>query len=1289
MTTLSDLYSPIPYNVMVTPPLKEGKYWDQFKALIKELKGGWNEFEKTGYSKPYLSAIDEALKIYKGGDVDYTALVKSFLSIGSTLGEFIPGGTIIVPIFNGLVDLIFPHLFGSKEADNNTKFFNMIIAEVAKMIDKSIQDLVIELDTNTINGIGEAAKLLQTEIQTAIGAPAAVFGPKLDAAALQLDSCSTSPCKTPTVDALKKVENQFIASTTTIATNIPSLLLKTGSDRNAQRQTVMLTLPMYVTGATLHLSLIQGYIQFMQQWKDVYAANLSSAISSLKRYIVQYSNTVLTTYNNYNKDIIPTINNKNVLNKYIQYNRVMTIQVFDLVSMWPSFFPADYPSTFNTDQTRIAFGNIAGPTEDQPTLHFDLYDVYGNKLPNNDIFNYFYNGMQLNTFELAGAHSADYNRVYTTGINARYNTYNTTNSIAQYAYTGPYIKNFSEQDVLNLTNINILSVKTKYQDINKLIYNCQSYNPEASRGYQLNGCDYSAGYTPQVQPKNVYVSANVPFSNQKIQAIYPVASTDVWGGKDKRGYLYTLVDYDLFPQNVIGQPNEDGLISQMIQGFPAEKGFISNNIGTLQLVPEPINSAAAVNLKFQQILSLPITNLTVQNYQIRVRYANKSDNTIYFRVETPNGNLNSGPQTLKNAQDTTNITIKGNNGDYTLQTLADKVFLPSGNLTVHFQNNSNSDLFLDRIEFVPLPLKQEVLKPTDINIFKGSPDPIVWESQDKEAVSAVLNVREEFGMPVTNFVFDFYLNNVLQFSEDIIGGEKTYMHNGKTFNKITGRNTNPVVISDTLIISGIINEEYSRSSNIFETPEDLELITNQVNSLFTSSLQTELVNTVTDYGIDQVVMKVDALSDDVFGVEKKALRKLVNQAKQLSKARNVLVGGNFEKGHEWVLGREATTVANHDLFKGDHLLLPPPTMDPSYAYQKIDESKLQPNTRYTVSGFIAQSEHLEVIVSRYGKEISTMLDVPYEEALPISSDENPNCCKPAGCQCQSCHGDAPDSHFFSYSIDVGSLQPDVNLGIEFGLRIAKPNGFAKISNLEIKEDRPLTDQEIKKVQRKEQKWKKAFDKEQAELKATLQPTLDQINALYQHEDWNGSIHPHVMYQHLSDVVVPTLPKQTHWFMEDREGEHVVLTQQFQQALDRAFQQIEEQNLLHNGNFANGVTDWTVTGDAHVVSLEDGDQVLELSHWDASVSQTIEIIDFEEEKEYKLRVRGKSKGTVTIQHGEEELKTMTFNTTSFTTQEQTFYFEGNTVDVHVQSENNVFLVDSVELIEVVEEQEEKQ
>lgn len=47
--------------------------------------------------------------------------------------------------------------------------------------------------------------------------------------------------------------------------------------------------------------------------------------------------------------------------------------------------------------------------------------------------------------------------------------------------------------------------------------------------------------------------------------------------------------------------------------------------------------------------------------------------------------------------------------------------------------------------------------------------------------------------------------------------------------------------------------------------------------------------------------------------------------------------------------------------------------------------------------------------------------------------------------------------------------------------------------------------------------------------------------------------------------------------------------------------------------------------------KNGKQVLELSHRDASLSQSVKIEKFEEDKQYKLRVRGNGEGTVTIEH----------------------------------------------------------
>ncbi len=79
--------------------------------------------------------------------------------------------------------------------------------------------------------------------------------------------------------------------------------------------------------------------------------------------------------------------------------------------------------------------------------------------------------------------------------------------------------------------------------------------------------------------------------------------------------------------------------------------------------------------------------------------------------------------------------------------------------------------------------------------------------------------------------------------------------------------------------------------------------------------------------------------------------------------------------------------------------------------------------------------------------------------------------------------------------------------------------------------------------------------------------------------------------------------------------------------------------------------------------------------------------FEEEKEYKLRVRAKGEGMITVQHGKENLETMTFANNQFATQEQRFFLENPTVEVLIQSEDHVFQVDSVEIFEVLEVEKE--
>lgn len=467
---------------------------------------------------------------------------------------------------------------------------------------------------------------------------------------------------------------------------------------------------------------------------------------------------------------------------------------------------------------------------------------------------------------------------------------------------------------------------------------------------------------------------------------------------------------------------------------------------------------------------------------------------------------------------------------------------------------------------------------------------------------------------------------------------------------------------------------------IFTQEKDIEQISEMVYALFTSPDKNTLAPYVSDYWIDQILMKVNAISNQLFGVEKQELRKLVNKAKQLSIARNKLIGGNFEILSHWFLGTQATIISNSPLFQGDFLYLQPTNgLLSSYAFQKIDESQLKPYTRYTVSGFIANSQGLELIISRYGKEIQTILQVPFETSFPINSNPTSNCCQPNICTCDSCK--YIDSHFFNYSIDVGSLYPELNPGIEFGLRIIEPNGNAKISNLEIKEEGLLNETEKRQVQRKEQKWKERTEQEYTNIYNIFEPLIYKINSYFPEDNWNDTILPHVTYQDLYDIILPEIPTIKHWFMNNRANIYYHVLQPFKEVIQRIKEQLEIQNLLHNGDFSNGLTNWNISGQARLINLENKNQALHLSYWDSIVSQTVTIVDFNEDAFYKIRVYAKGNGTVLVQH-DGKTETISITQDQFQLEERTFYFDSPTFIINIQSDENDFTVDSVEIIEIV-------
>ncbi|WP_276567231.1 delta endotoxin C-terminal domain-containing protein, partial [Bacillus thuringiensis] len=233
----------------------------------------------------------------------------------------------------------------------------------------------------------------------------------------------------------------------------------------------------------------------------------------------------------------------------------------------------------------------------------------------------------------------------------------------------------------------------------------------------------------------------------------------------------------------------------------------------------------------------PITNVTKHNYQVRCRYASNSDNPVFFNVDT--GGANPIFQQINFASTVdSNMGVKEENGVYVVKSIK-TVEIPAGSFYVHVTNQGSSDLFLDRIEFVPK---------------------IQFQFCDNN------NLHCDCNNPVdTDCTFCCVCTSLTDCDCN-----------------------NPRGIDCTLCCQ-VENQLPS-----FVTLTDLRNITSQVNGLFAPGTQNRLAQNISDHDIEEVVLKVDALSDEIFGTNKKALRKLVNQAKRLSRARNLLIGGSFE-----------------------------------------------------------------------------------------------------------------------------------------------------------------------------------------------------------------------------------------------------------------------------------------------------------------------------------------------------------------------------------------------------------
>nr|BAB78602.1 crystal protein CryE6Q [Bacillus thuringiensis] len=199
--------------------------------------------------------------------------------------------------------------------------------------------------------------------------------------------------------------------------------------------------------------------------------------------------------------------------------------------------------------------------------------------------------------------------------------------------------------------------------------------------------------------------------------------------------------------------------------------------------------------------------------------------------------------------------------------------------------------------------------------------------------------------------------------------------------------------------------------------QDLEKARKAVNALFTNDAKNALQLDVTDYAVDQAANLVECVSDEFHAQEKMILLDQVKFAKRLSQARNLLNYGDFESSdwsgeNGWRTSPHVHVASDNPIFKGRYLhmsgAMSPQFSNniyPTYAYQKVDESKLKSYTRYLVRGFVGNSKDLELLVERYGKDVYVEMDVPNDirYTLPRNECGDFDRCKPASYQTKPPH----------------------------------------------------------------------------------------------------------------------------------------------------------------------------------------------------------------------------------------------------------------------------------------------
>ncbi|MGE6594100.1 insecticidal delta-endotoxin Cry8Ea1 family protein [Bacillus mycoides] len=426
--------------------------------------------------------------------------------------------------------------------------------------------------------------------------------------------------------------------------------------------------------------------------------------------------------------------------------------------------------------------------------------------------------------------------------------------------------------------------------------------------------------------------------------------------------------------------------------------------------------------------------------------------------------------------------------------------------------------------------------------------------------------------------------------------------------------------------------------------QKLEKIQQTVNTLFTDHTKNTLKVETTDYEIDQTTIQIESLSEELYPQEKMIFLDTMKQAKQRSQSRNLLQNGDFQSFIGWTTNNDLTIQTANPIFKGSYLHIPGArttkidnTIFPTYVYQKIDESKLKPYTRYVVRGCISNSKDLELFVTRYDKEVHTILNVP-NNLSHMYFDTPSDPCDPTRIS-----SNCENENAFSFSIDTGNLDFHENLGIGILFKISNPDGYAALGNLEVIEEQPLTEEEVNRVTEKENRWRQTRNHQQKETEKAYYQARQAIDTLFVNSQCQMlKIETTIQDIVMAETFIDKIPYIYNEWLPNESGINHNMFMKLKNLILQAYSLYDVRNIIQNGNFINGINNWSTSSDTRVEQINNA-SILVIPNWNTQVSQHINVS--RQNHPYLLRVIAKKEGIgngyVKISDCTKHVKTLTF------------------------------------------------